>query len=335
MAFVANLTSHLIVMQNWVLRPPSEKYQICYKGSYWNVEACKFHTGFVFAKGWPEVCNDLRILDDDLLIFRRIDNVVFELLVYRNKTEILLSKKAESDDYSVLEISKADYFENDIYEDDKVASLGEGKSLQTNALPKAVNSRKAVKFDVECTPKKRMSSQLKKIQDVKKKGRVTFGRKETVKSTTKGNATLPIGTIDDIGCSSSAHKVMGKRGDNVHKKRNFTNKSTKTAKKHYAHLLDPEFFHFVRKGEYRLRLPIEVVRRACLCVDLHPLKVQNMVGVMDVYDVKAELNKGQPRYALDGWRKFMTENKLKFGDMLHFTYVSSQEKIVLNDVTSV
>ncbi|KAM0061217.1 putative transcription factor B3-Domain family [Helianthus debilis subsp. tardiflorus] len=234
-----------------------------------------FHTSFVFAKGWPEVCNDLRILDDDLLIFRRIDNVVFELLVYRNEIEILLSKKAEYADDVVLEISKANYFEKafkDIYEDDKVASLGEGKvfsqKLQTNALPKAVNSRKAVKFDVECSPKKRMSSRMKKIKD--KKGKVISDRKEEVKNTTKGfHATLPTDTIDDIGCSSSAHKV------------------------------------------------------------------KNMVGVVDVYDVKTELNDGQPPYALDGWRKFMTVNNLKFGDMLHFTYVSSQQKIILNDVTSV
>ncbi|MFS7984782.1 putative transcription factor B3-Domain family [Helianthus anomalus] len=120
------------IKQCYVNSLPSGIYQICYKGSYWNVEACKFHTIFVFAKGWPEVCNDLRILDDDLLIFRTFVNVVFELLVYRNETKILLSKKVESDDDSLLEISEADYFENvfkNIYEDDKVASLGEGKTV--------------------------------------------------------------------------------------------------------------------------------------------------------------------------------------------------------------
>ncbi|MFS7966166.1 putative DNA-binding pseudobarrel domain superfamily [Helianthus anomalus] len=54
----------------YVNSPPTGTYQICYKGSYWSVEASKFHTSFVFAKGWPEVCNDLSMLDDDLLIFR-------------------------------------------------------------------------------------------------------------------------------------------------------------------------------------------------------------------------------------------------------------------------
>ena len=60
-----------------------------------------------------------------------------------------------------------------------------------------------------------------------------------------------------------------------------------------------------------------------------------MVGVVEVNDVKSELKDLKPRYALDGWRKFMTENKLRFGDMLHFTYVSSEQKIILNQVTSV
>ena len=44
-------------------------------------------------------------------------------------------------------------------------------------------------------------------QQVKKKGKVTSERKETVKNMTKGNAALPVDTSDQIGCSSSAHKV--------------------------------------------------------------------------------------------------------------------------------
>ncbi|KAJ0724822.1 putative transcription factor B3-Domain family [Helianthus annuus] len=289
-------------------------YQICYKGSYWNVETSKFDTNFVFARGWPEMCNDVGILEDYLLIFKSIDDVVFKLLVYRNETEICLSKKPESDDDSVLEISKADYVENDIYEDDKVASVGKGKSV----------TQKKLATNAECTSNRRMSSRLYKTQDVKNKGKVTSERKETVKYTTKRNVALPIDTIDHIGCSSSAYKVKGKRAGNVQKKRNRRNKSTKTEKKNSEHLLDPEFFHFLHKGDYRLCLPAEVARRAGLSVDLHPFKVQNMVGVVDVYDVKTELNECKPRYALDGWRKFMTENNLRFGDMLHFTYVSSQ-----------
>ncbi|XP_035838196.1 uncharacterized protein LOC118485825 [Helianthus annuus] len=302
------------IKQFYVNNAPSGKFQICYKGSYWNVEVSKVDTIFVFARGWREMCKDVGILEDDLLVFSRIDDVVFE--------------KAESDDDSVLEISKTDYVENafkDIYEDEEVVSVGEGRTV----------TQKKLQTNAECTSKRRMSSRLNNTQDVKKKGKVTSERKETVKNMTKGNAALPVDTSDHIGCSSSAHKVKGKRAANVQKKLIYRNKIIKTAKKHSGHLLDPEFFHFNRKGDYRLRLPVEVARRAGLSVDLHPLKFQNMVGVVEVYDVKLELNDLKPRYALDGWRKFMTENKLRFGDMLHFTYVSSEQKIILNQVTSV
>ncbi|XP_022032875.1 B3 domain-containing protein At5g57720 [Helianthus annuus] len=263
---------------------PSGKFQICYKGSCWNVEVSKVDTNFVFARGWPEMCKDVGILEDDLLVFSRIDDVVFDIVVYSDETEICFSKKPESDDDSVLEISKAVYVENvfkDIYEDEEIVSVGEGRTV----------TQKKLRTNAECTSKRRMSSRLNKTEDVKKKGKVTSERKETVKNMTKGNAALPVDTSDHIGCSSSAQKVK--------------------------------------------RLPVEVVRRAGLSVDLHPLKVQNMVGVVEVYDVKSELNDLKPRYALDGWRKFMTENKLRFGDMLYFTYVSSEQKIVLNQVTSV
>ncbi|KAJ0955463.1 hypothetical protein HanPSC8_Chr01g0003171 [Helianthus annuus] len=97
-----------------------------------------------------------------------------------------------------------------------------------------------------------MSSRLNKTQDVKKKGKVTSERKEMVKNRTKGNVALPVDTSDHIGCSSSAHEVKGKRAANVQKKLNRRNKIAKTAKKHSGHLLDPEFFHFDRKGDYRL-----------------------------------------------------------------------------------
>ncbi|KAJ0505904.1 putative transcription factor B3-Domain family [Helianthus annuus] len=269
------------IKQFYVNSPPSGKFQICYKGSYWNVEVSKVDTNFVFARGWPEMCNDVGILEDDLLVFSRTDDVVFDVVVYRDETEICFSKKPESDDDSVLEISKADYVENvfkDIYEDEEVVSVGEGRTVTQKKLP----------TNAECTSKRHMSSRVNKTQD---KGKVTSERKETVKNMTKGNTALHVNTSDHIGCSSSAHKVKC--------------------------------------------LPVEVARRAGLSIDLHPLKVQNMVGVVEVYDVKSELNELKPRYALDGWRKFMTENNLRFGDMLHFTYVSSQQKIVLNQVTSV
>ncbi|KAJ0477963.1 putative transcription factor B3-Domain family [Helianthus annuus] len=99
--------------------------------------------------------------------------------------------------------------------------------------------------------------------------------------------------------------------------------------------MDAEFFNFSRKAEYRLRLPVEVINRAGLSDNLQPLSVQNMTGDVEVYETKTELNIGTLRYAIDGWRKFMSDNHLEFGHMLHFTYVTSQKKIVLNDVTSI
>ncbi|MFS7984294.1 putative transcription factor B3-Domain family [Helianthus anomalus] len=99
--------------------------------------------------------------------------------------------------------------------------------------------------------------------------------------------------------------------------------------------MDPEFFNFRRKGDYRLRLHVEVVNRAGLFDNLEPLYVQNMTGDVEVYETKTELNSGTLRYVVDGWRKFMADNQLEFGQMLHFTYVTSQKKIVLNDVTSI
>ncbi|KAM0071462.1 putative transcription factor B3-Domain family [Helianthus debilis subsp. tardiflorus] len=110
---------------------------------------------------------------------------------------------------------------------------------------------------------------------------------------------------------------------------------TKNARKVSGDGLDAEFFNFSRKGDYRLRLPVEVVNRAGLSDNLQPLSVQNMTRDVEVYETKTELNSGTLRYAFDGWRKFMADNHLEFGHMLHFTYVTSQKKIVLNDVTSI
>ncbi|MFS7949191.1 putative transcription factor B3-Domain family [Helianthus anomalus] len=110
---------------------------------------------------------------------------------------------------------------------------------------------------------------------------------------------------------------------------------TKNARKVSGDGMDAEFFNFSCKGHYRLRLPIEVVNRAGLSDNLQPLSVQNMIGDVGVYETKTELNSGALHYAIDGWRKFMADNHLEFGHMLHFTYVTSQKKIVLNDVTSI
>ncbi|MFS8004475.1 putative transcription factor B3-Domain family [Helianthus anomalus] len=197
--------------------PPFGTYEICYKGSIWSVSTSKLHTSYVFSQGWPKVCNNLGIKADDLLIFRKLDDDVFQL-------------------------SKAEYYDNVFKEDDKVCISEEDPSEEGK-----VHSGKPKKVDVQKSLRKRDASQLKTMQD---------------------------------------------------------------------------------------RLPVEVVKRAGLSEKLQPLSVQNMTGDVEVYETKTDLNEGKLRYAIDGWRKFMTDNDLQFGHMLHFTYVTSQKKIVLNDVTS-
>ncbi|KAF5778973.1 putative transcription factor B3-Domain family [Helianthus annuus] len=103
-------------------KPPTGTYEICYKGSMWSVSTSKLHTSYVFSQGWPEVCNDLGIQEDDLLIFRRMDDVLFDLTVYRNEIEIRLTKIGESHKDDVFQISKDEYYDKvfkDIEEDDK------------------------------------------------------------------------------------------------------------------------------------------------------------------------------------------------------------------------
>ncbi|MFS7941683.1 putative transcription factor B3-Domain family [Helianthus anomalus] len=186
------------VKQCYGKTPLDGTYQICYKGSLWS--------------------------DDDLLIFRRIDDVVFDLTIYRNETEIVLTKIAESN-ADIFEISKADYFENVFKLKGKHKVIDDGR--QSDAIP----------------------------------------------------------------CCRTTDKPK--------------------------------------------RLPAEVVKRAGLSENLHSLFVQNMTGVVEVFDVKTELNSCRLQYAIEGWRKFMSDNQLRFGDLMNITYVTSQLKIVLTDVTSV
>ncbi|KAM0029868.1 putative transcription factor B3-Domain family [Helianthus debilis subsp. tardiflorus] len=264
-------------------------YEINYKGSPWIVSTSKFKSKYVFSQGWTRLCNDLGVQEDDLLVFEKLDDVMFGLTVYRDEVEIRLSKKVESDDDDVIQISKADYDEALF----KVERKGKAKIF-------ADGSDTVEILNKECK-----------------------GRKRSTKS-------------DSILCHPSAETVkkpkkLSTAVQNVkHRK-----KVTRNARKVSGVGMDPEFFNFSRKGEHRLRLHVEVVNRAGLSQILQPIAVQNMNGDVEVYETKTELNDGTLRYAVDGWRKFMEDNQLQFGHMLHFTYVTSQRKIVLNDVTSI
>ncbi|MFS7931141.1 putative transcription factor B3-Domain family [Helianthus anomalus] len=112
--------------------PPTGSYELSYKGSSWTVSISKLGSSFVFSQGWPEVFKDLGIEEDDLLVFEKLDDVLFGLTVYRNEIEIRLSKKVESDEDDVFQISKADYYETflkDIEEDDNIYIPDENPSF--------------------------------------------------------------------------------------------------------------------------------------------------------------------------------------------------------------
>ncbi|MFS7903548.1 hypothetical protein Hanom_Chr01g00025341 [Helianthus anomalus] len=82
----------------------------------------------------------------------------------------------------------------------------------------------------------------------------------------------------------------GKKAVKVYEYVKHTKKTTSNPRKHFGDVADSEFSKFVHKGDYRLHLPTEVVRRVGLSKNLHSLYVQNMTRVVEVYDVKTELN---------------------------------------------
>ncbi|MFS7974233.1 putative transcription factor B3-Domain family [Helianthus anomalus] len=146
----------------------------CYvnDGSLWIVSTSKLHSSYVFSQGWPQVCNDLGIQEDDLLVFEKLDDVLFGLIVYRDEIEIRLSKKVESDDDDVFQISKADYFETllkDIEEDDNIYIPDENPSFSktSTSLPAGtVRSRTPKKVHVQEKLRKRDASHFKTMEDV-------------------------------------------------------------------------------------------------------------------------------------------------------------------------
>ncbi|KAJ0809147.1 putative transcription factor B3-Domain family [Helianthus annuus] len=115
-----------------------------------------------------------------------------------------------------------------------------------------------------------------------------------------------------------------------------TSKSKKRlpAKKCGKHTIpeDPEFCNFTRKGEYRLRLPVLVSKRAGFTKKLHTLKFENLQGQVSLYEVKPEKNGSASRYSVINWPIFMAENNLDDGVMLDFTYVTSKKTVILKNV---
>ncbi|KAF5794696.1 hypothetical protein HanXRQr2_Chr08g0331071 [Helianthus annuus] len=82
--------------------------------------------------------------------------------------------------------------------------------------------------------------------------------------------------IKKSDCSSyrpSAGYVKGKKLAKAIQNVKHRKKMTKNARKVSGDGMDVEFFNFSRKGDYRLRLPVEVVNRAGLSDNLQPLSV--------------------------------------------------------------
>ncbi|KAJ0883991.1 putative transcription factor B3-Domain family [Helianthus annuus] len=299
-------------------------YEVNYKGSPWTVSTSKVNSNYVFSEGWTQLCNDLGVQEDDLLVFEKLNDVMFDLTVYRDEVEIRLSKKVESDDDDddVIQISRADYDKallEDIEVDDNQPTSVKSTSVTVpTSTPKKVHVKETLKVGdgLHFTTR----------QDVKGKGKGKLSVNRSVK-------------VDNFNQQCKGRKRYTTSDQTVKHPKKGSTKANKVSRIG----IHPEYFDFSRKAEYRLflffqrikRLPVEVVNRAGLSDRLQPISVQNLNGDVEVYDTKTELNRCTLRYAVDGWRKFMDDNQLQFGHMLHFTFVTSQRKIVLNGVTSI
>ncbi|MFS7914186.1 putative transcription factor B3-Domain family [Helianthus anomalus] len=87
-------------------------YEILAAGNRWSVEFAKIHNCYAFTDGWPTLCERLKIVDEDLLIFKKIDNVSFQLSVYRDCIPVGLVDQVDSvDDDEVVEISHGQFID--------------------------------------------------------------------------------------------------------------------------------------------------------------------------------------------------------------------------------
>ncbi|MFS8032858.1 putative DNA-binding pseudobarrel domain superfamily [Helianthus anomalus] len=90
-------------------------YQVHAGGKYCNVMAAKVHETYAFTEGWPKLRESLEIMDGDTMTFEKIDNVVFQLRVFRNGIEVELGFKEESEDSGFCEIISQSKFQESVY----------------------------------------------------------------------------------------------------------------------------------------------------------------------------------------------------------------------------
>ncbi|MFS7976710.1 putative transcription factor B3-Domain family [Helianthus anomalus] len=92
--------------------PVNDYYNICAACQIWKVETEKINDNYVFTKGCPKLFHDIGIEDDDILLLMMMDKETFDLKIYRQGVEVVLTNKDKSEDESLMEIPKDTYYQN-------------------------------------------------------------------------------------------------------------------------------------------------------------------------------------------------------------------------------
>ncbi|MFS7932706.1 putative transcription factor B3-Domain family [Helianthus anomalus] len=90
-------------------------YKVYAGGKYWDVMAGKLHVTYAFTGGWSKLCESLKIMNGDTMTFEKVDNVVFQLRVFRNGVEVELGFKEESEDSDSCELISRQTFQESVY----------------------------------------------------------------------------------------------------------------------------------------------------------------------------------------------------------------------------
>ncbi|KAJ0609072.1 putative transcription factor B3-Domain family [Helianthus annuus] len=280
--------------------PVNDYYNICAAGQIWKVETEKINDNYVFTKGCPKLFDDLGIEDDDIMLLTNTESKKFEIKIYRRGVEVVLNKKEESDDESLMEIAKDTYYKTVNF------SLGDDDDDSTDEMISEVTKKgKHVEAYYHAEVSKELICRTEfEMEKVSTDGEIT--RKRMVKEKRKR---------DDHGL-----KIAEVEGKVVAK----TTTVEKIGK-----------YDFTMKGENRMRMPANVVRAAGFRNKSHKLNVRNMKGKTIKMNVRRQKNGNAVRYAIEGWPMFMKENGLCLGDRLHFTFVSSSNLLILSNVDGV
>ncbi|KAJ0766150.1 putative transcription factor B3-Domain family [Helianthus annuus] len=294
-------------------------YQVFAGGKYWDLMAAKLHVTYAFTDGWPKLCESLNICDGDTLVFDKIGNVIFHLRAFRNGIEVALGiqKEAVESDFCEI-ISQSTYQRNAYYKfvdsDNGTDTSGDTLMNQVKDVgsetEKMMNTRKGVQGSEKIEKKCKKVAQL--VDTRSKKGKQNEEKSEVVKPDVS------------ICRRSSKKREVSKVGDE--------SQTIQHSGKRKKPEIDEENYEFTKKGENRLRLPVEVARRSGLTKKLHALKIKTLDGTIMENEVETEKNGKVPRYKMVNWGNFMSANGLKNGDILHFNFVTSSQVMELTNV---